>query len=174
MVRAPALHAGCRGFESLIAHSTLERTYAVCCKANFVWPNWLTYVFFHRSRAQAGRRSECTGEKWRKMALFRGPKPPFSGPGAGVSQRKPLIDPALCRRTCWRPRASKVSGRHFWGAGRVDVTRKPCNSGRCGSFTSTSTIDRRQTRRCRPNGELAVARCVPLLQCEWICWFARA
>ena len=49
-------------------------------------------------------------KKWREMALFRGPKAPFSMLGAGTSKHKPLVSPLLCRPTFWRPRAREMSG----------------------------------------------------------------
>jgi hypothetical protein len=61
-----------------------------------------------------------------------------------------------------------MSGRHFWARAFFDVTPRPCTPARFGSF------DLRQTCRGHTDGDLAVARYVPLPECERICWFAPA
>ena len=59
------------------------------------------------------------------------------------------------------PESKKNVGRHFRARAFFDVTQRPCMRGRYGPF------DLRQTRRGRPDGDLAVARYVPLLPASW-------
>ncbi len=113
-----------------------------------------------------------TGDRQEKMAengaSFESQKRHFSVLGAGVSQHKLLIWRLLCRPTSLAAESNKNVGAPFLGGDRVDVTRRPYTPRRFGSF------DLRQTRRCRPDGDLAVARYVPLTRCERISWFAPA
>jgi len=101
---------------------------------------------------------EKNGENWR---FFEAQKRHFSVLGAGASKDKPLIWPLLCRPTFMAPESKKNVGRHFRARAFFDVKQRPCMRGRYGPF------DLRQTRRCRPDGDLAVARYVPLLPASW-------
>jgi hypothetical protein len=58
---------------------------AVCCKANFVWPNWLTYAFFYRARPTLAGALNAQGKNGGKWRFFRWAKPPFFVRRAGVS-----------------------------------------------------------------------------------------
>ena len=78
------------------------------------------------------------GEKWRKMALFRGPKPPFSLLGAGASKYKPLIWRVLCWPTSLARQSKKNVGRHFRARTFFDATRR----GRLRSEGDTVSIRR--------------------------------
>jgi len=84
----------------------------------------LAHSRFSSPGAQAHRRPEWATKKWRRMALFRGPKAPFSVLGAGAFEHKPLIGRLLCRATFWRPRARENVGRHF--RARCFSTRQLC------------------------------------------------
>ena len=99
------------------------------------------------------------GGEWR---FFEGQKRHLSVPGTGVSNHKPLSLLLLCRTTFLAPESKKNVGRHFRATAFFDVTQIAVYA-----LTALDTFDLRQTRRGRPDGDVAVALYVPLLPASW-------